>query len=126
VHRVGVRGIFTPACCDIPVTPSSIPSVPQWSNISTGSVYGGLRSIPRPRISETWIGAGGSGVRITAGTGDSSVLQTVPTGSEAQTAYHETGTGVPPVVERPGLEADHWPPSGAEVRVRGAIPLLPL
>jgi hypothetical protein len=53
----------------------------------------------------------------------------IQTDSGAHPAYYSIGTGGGggsfPVVERPGLEADHSPPSSAEIRLRGAIPPLP-
>jgi hypothetical protein len=52
-----------------------------------------------------------------AGAGNFSLQNRVQTGSGAHTASYPMGTrGSFPVVERPGREADHSPPSSAEVK----------
>jgi hypothetical protein len=50
-----------------------------------------------------------------------SLLRNVQTGSGAQPASYSVGIGV----KRPGRDVDHSPPN-AEVRMRGAMLLLPL
>jgi hypothetical protein len=57
------------------------------------------------------------GVRSPAGVKDLSSILCVQTGSGAHPASYTMGTGVlsPGVKARPGREADHSPPSSAEV-----------
>jgi hypothetical protein len=57
------------------------------------------------------------GVRSPAGAEDFPSSLCVQTGSEAHPAYCRMGTGVlsPGVKARPGRDADHSPPSSAEV-----------
>jgi hypothetical protein len=63
--------------------------------------------------------------RFPAGTGDSSLLHSIQTGSGAFPSSYPTGTGsCLPRVKRPSREADHSPPSNSEVKTGGAI--LPL
>jgi hypothetical protein len=55
-----------------------------------------------------------------------SLLHSVQTGSGAHPESYPMGTGaLSPGVKRPGREADHSPPSSADVKNGGAIPLLP-
>jgi hypothetical protein len=65
-------------------------------------------------------------VRFPVGTRHIPVFHEVKTGYEAHPASHpmETG-GFSLGVKRPGHEADHSPPSSAEVKNGGAIPPLP-
>jgi hypothetical protein len=52
-----------------------------------------------------------------------SLLHSVQTGTQAHPASYPIGTGaISPGVKRPGREADHSPPSSAEVNNGGAIP----
>jgi hypothetical protein len=49
------------------------------------------------------------------------------TGSRTHPASYPVGTGADfPEIKRPGREADHSPPSSAEVKNGGAIPPLPM
>jgi hypothetical protein len=62
-----------------------------------------------------------AGVRFPAGARDFSILHS----SGAHPASYAMGTGDDfPWVKRPGREADHSPPSSAEVKNGGAIPPL--
>jgi hypothetical protein len=61
--------------------------------------------------------AGWPGVRFPAGARDFSLLHSVQTGSGVH--------AISPRLERLGREADHSPPSSAEVKNGGAIPPLP-
>jgi len=46
-----------------------------------------------------------------------SLLHCVQTGSETHPAYYSMGIGVVSLgIKRPGREADHSPPSGAEIK----------
>jgi hypothetical protein len=57
------------------------------------------------------------GVRIPAGAGNFSLRHRVQTGSGAHPASYPVGTKGPLLgVKRPGREADHSPPSSAEVK----------
>jgi hypothetical protein len=58
------------------------------------------------------------GVRILAGAGNVSLRHRVQTGSEAHPASYSKGRGgsLSLGVKRPGREADHSPPSSAEVK----------
>jgi hypothetical protein len=57
---------------------------------------------------------------------DFSLLHNVQTGSKAHPASYPVGTGtISRGVKRPGLEADHSPPSSAEVKSGRAMPSLP-
>jgi hypothetical protein len=59
----------------------------------------------------------GSGVRFPAGAGNFSLHHRVQNGSGAHRASYPRGTrGLFPGVKRPGREADHSPPSSAEVK----------
>jgi hypothetical protein len=67
-----------------------------------------------------------TGVRFPAGTGYFSPSYRVQTGSGVDPAPYPMGTvGFPPRIRRPGREADHSPPSSADVEKSGAIPPLP-
>jgi hypothetical protein len=67
-----------------------------------------------------------SKVRFPARAGNFSLHHRVQNGSEAQPASYPMGTrGSSLGVKRPGREADHSPPSNAEVKASGAIPPLP-
>jgi hypothetical protein len=66
------------------------------------------------------LGAGNPGFESRQGQ-DFSLLHSVRTGSGAYAASYPTGTGV----KRQGREADHSPPSSAEVKNGGAIPPIP-
>jgi hypothetical protein len=67
-----------------------------------------------------------AGVRFFAGARDFSLLHSVQTGSGVHPASYPNGTvGFSPGVKRQGREADHSPPSSAEVKNGGAIPPLP-
>jgi hypothetical protein len=58
-----------------------------------------------------------TGVRIPVGAGNFSLHHHVKTGSETHTASYPMGTGCSfPGVKRTGREADHSPPSTAEVK----------
>jgi hypothetical protein len=63
-------------------------------------------------------------VRAPAG-GDLSLPQSVQTGSGAHPASYSTSTGASIETKRPGLEADHSPPSSAEMTSTLITPLLP-
>jgi hypothetical protein len=59
---------------------------------------------------------GGFGVRVPLGS-RIPLLHVVQTGSEAHLASYPMGTrGSPPGVKQPGREADHSPPTSAEVK----------
>jgi hypothetical protein len=59
----------------------------------------------------------GSRVRFSAGAGNFSLHHRVQNGSGAHPAFNAMGTrGSFPGVKRPGREADHSPPSNAEVK----------
>jgi hypothetical protein len=59
----------------------------------------------------------GSRVRFPVGAGNLSLHHRVQNGSGAHPAYNPVGTrGFFPVINRPGREADHSPPSSAEVK----------
>jgi hypothetical protein len=59
----------------------------------------------------------GSGVRFPAGAGNISFQHRVQKGSGAYAVSYPLGTGKHfPAVKRPGREADHSPPSSAEVK----------
>jgi hypothetical protein len=59
----------------------------------------------------------GSGVRFPAGAGNISLHHRVQKGSDAHPASYPVGNkGSFPGVKRPGREADHLPPSSAEVK----------
>jgi hypothetical protein len=66
-------------------------------------------------------------VRISAGAGNFSLRHRVQTGSGAHLSFSSLGTrGSFPGVKRPGRQAEHSPPSTAEVKnVCGVIPPLP-
>jgi hypothetical protein len=54
------------------------------------------------------------------------ILHSVQTGSGAHPASFSTGIEIiSQGVKRPGREADHSPPTSAEIKNGGAIPLLP-
>jgi hypothetical protein len=57
-----------------------------------------------------------TGIRSPAEAKNFSSSLCVQTGSQANPALHSTGGGVPGGHERPGREADHSPPSSAEVK----------
>jgi hypothetical protein len=60
------------------------------------------------------------------GAGNFSLHRRFQNGSGTQPASYSMGTkGSIPGVNRPGHEADHSPPSSAEVKVSGAISPLP-
>jgi hypothetical protein len=64
--------------------------------------------------------------RFPTGAGNFSLYHRVQNGFAAHTASYPMGTrGSFPGVKRPGREADHLPPSNAEVKMSGATPLLP-
>jgi hypothetical protein len=64
-----------------------------------------------------WLDDWGSRVRFAAGAGNLSLHHRVKTGSEAHPASYSMDTrGSFPEVKRPGCEADHSPPSSAEVK----------
>jgi hypothetical protein len=65
-----------------------------------------------------------TGVRFPAGARDFNLLCNVQTGSGAHPASYPGALS--PGVERPGRQADHSPPSSAEVENGGAVPLLSL
>jgi hypothetical protein len=65
------------------------------------------------------------GVRFPVGRKDFSVFHSVQTGSAAQPASNPTSAGIFPGIKLPECEADHSPPSGAEIMNGGAIPHLP-
>jgi hypothetical protein len=57
---------------------------------------------------------------------DFSILHSAHTGSGSHPASYPMGTGALFLgIKRPGTEADHSPPSSAEVKKAGAIPPLP-
>jgi hypothetical protein len=61
--------------------------------------------------------AGWSGVRVPAGAGNFSLHHLVQTGSGAHPAFYQMCTGALSLgIKRPGREADHSPPSSAEVK----------
>jgi hypothetical protein len=64
------------------------------------------------------------GVLFPAGTREFSLLHRVHTCSGAHPASYPKNVGAP-VVKRLGREAEHSPPSSAEVKYDGAIPSLP-
>jgi hypothetical protein len=65
-------------------------------------------------------------VRVSTGAGNFSLHYRVQTGSGAHPASYPMDTrGSFPGVKRLGREADHSTPSSAEVKMRGARPLLP-
>jgi hypothetical protein len=67
-----------------------------------------------------------TGVRFLAGSRDFSLLHSVQTASGAHPASYPMGTEAGySVVKRPRREADHSPPSIAEVKNAEAIPPLP-
>jgi hypothetical protein len=54
------------------------------------------------------------------------LLHSLQTGSGAHPVSFQIGTGdLSPMVNRPGREADHSPPSSAETQINGAISPLP-
>jgi hypothetical protein len=56
-----------------------------------------------------------------------SLLPSVQTGSGVHPASYPVGTGALSIgVKRPGYDADHSPPTSAEVKNSGAIPLPPI
>jgi hypothetical protein len=56
-------------------------------------------------------------VRVLAGAGNFSLHHLVQTGSGANPSFYPVGTGSSlPGIRRPGNEADHSPPSSAEVK----------
>jgi hypothetical protein len=64
-----------------------------------------------------WARGWTTGVRLPAGAGDFSLNYCVQTGSDAHPASYPMGTGVfSPGIKRPGHEADHSPPSSAEIK----------
>jgi hypothetical protein len=66
------------------------------------------------------------GVRFLAGARKFSLLYNVHRGSESYPASYPMGTGVDSAgVKRLRREADHSPPSSAEVKNGGSIPPLP-
>jgi hypothetical protein len=65
-------------------------------------------------------------VQLLAEAKDFSLLRGVQTGSGSHLASHTMRIGGPfPGVKRPGLEADHSPPSSSDVKNGGAILPLP-
>jgi hypothetical protein len=67
-----------------------------------------------------------TGIRFSAEAKDISVLHRVETDSGAHLFSYPISTGaLSPEVKRPGREADHAPPSSADVKNGGAIPALP-
>jgi hypothetical protein len=67
-----------------------------------------------------------AGIRFPAGVRHFSLLYSIQTDSGAHSASCPVGNGGSfPGVKRPGREADHSPPSSAEVKNGGALPPLP-
>jgi hypothetical protein len=86
-------------------------------------LFSGYRGFFRSRDSSVGIALGyglddrGSRVRFPAGAGNFSLHHRVQTGSGAHAASYPVGTrGSFPGVKRPGHEADHLPPSSAEIK----------
>jgi hypothetical protein len=74
------------------------------------------------RLSIGWM----AGVRFPAGARDISILHSLHTGSGAHPAYPLRTGALSPGIKRPGLKADHSPPSGAQVKNDGAIHPIPV
>jgi hypothetical protein len=82
-----------------------------------------IQSLDKSRDSSVGIALGyglddrGSRVRFPAGAGNFSLHYRIQNGAGAHPASHPMGTrGSFPGVKRPGREADHSPPSSAEVK----------
>jgi hypothetical protein len=70
-----------------------------------------------------WLDGRGVGVLFPAGAGDICLLHSIQAGSGALTASYPVGTGSHFLEEKRFVgEADHSPPSGAEVKYGGAVP----